>query len=196
MRLKITDNASQFEAQMDAFRDAVLQVAVPRAANTLRDQAQTAGFRQIAQTYGISANTMAQYASSKVASANDPQAGITVKGKGFPLSTFKPVQTATGVRVTVKGRTFTVPHAFIVARFGGNVFARGSYGGKYGGKQSGESFGRFLFNRSRLPISKLLSFAPPDCLDNQAVRDAMDARMDEQAGKVLAREIAAARRGF
>ena len=86
--------------------------------------------------------------------------------------------------------------AFVVAKFGGNVFARGSYGGKYGGEASGESFGRFLFGRSRLPISKLFSFAPPDCLVNRMVRDAMDSKVEEQAGKVLAREIGAARRGF
>ena len=40
------------------------------------------------------------------------------------------------------------------------------------------------------------SFAPPDALNNQQVQDAMDARVEEQGAKVLAREIAAARRGF
>lgn len=196
MRMTSRDNLAQVMQDIDRFASTIQSVAVPRALNALRDQAQTAGLREIAKVYEIGPRTMERYVSVKPATSGDAQTEISVKGRGFPLNVFKPVKTVTGVSVSVKGRRFTVPHAFVVAKFGGNVFARGSYGGKYGGQASGESFGRFLFGRSRLPISKLFSFAPPDCLVNRMVRDAMDSKVEEQAGKVLAREIGAARRGF
>ena len=196
MRLTSRDNLSQVMTDIDDFARSIQAVAVPRALNALREQAQTAGLREIARVYEIGPRTMERYVEVKTATGADPQAEIVAKGRGFPLNVFKPVKTATGVSVQVKSRRFTVPHAFVVAKFGGNVFARGSYGGKYGGQASGEAFGRFLFGRSRLPISKLYSFSPPDTLANRSVQDAMDAKVEEQAGKTLAREIAAARRGF
>jgi hypothetical protein len=196
MRLKFTDNLAQVEADLDAFRDSVLSTAVPRALNTLRDQAEVAGLRQISAVYQIPSSTMQGFITDKPATANDPEASITAKGKGFPLSVFKPVQTATGVQVTVKGRTFVIPHAFMVAKFGQHVFARGSYGGKYGGTPTGQTFGRYAFTKQRLPIGELFTFAPPDCLANPSVTDAMDARVAEQAPAVLAREIGAAQRGY
>jgi hypothetical protein len=196
MRMTSRDNLAQVMQDIDRFASDIQAVAVPRALNALRDQAQTAGLREIAKVYEIGPRTMERYVTVKPATGADPQAEISVKGKGFPLNVFKPVRTQTGVSVSIKGRRFTVPHAFVVAKFGGNVFARGSYGGKYGGQASGESFGRFLFGRSRLPISKLYSFSPPDTLANRQVQDVMDDRVAEQAGKVLAREIASARRGF
>lgn len=194
--LTMKTNLKQVEDDLDTFVDAVLTRAVPRALNALREQAQTAGLREIAKVYEIGPRTMERYVSVKPATAGDASTEISVKGRGFPLNVFQPVKTATGVSVKVKGRRFTVPHSFVIAKFGGNVFARGSYGGKYGGEASGESFGRFQFGRSRLPISKLYSFSPPDTLANRQVQDAMDARVEEQAAKVLSREIAAAKRGF
>lgn len=196
MKLRAKDNLSEVLADIDAFAESIAGVAVPRALNALRAQAQTAGLREISSVYEIGPRTMEKYVTVKAATNGDLEAEITVKGAGFPLRVFRPVRTDKGVRVTVKGRTFIVPHSFIIAKFGGHIYARGSYGGKYGGRPSGESFGRFQFNRSRLPISKLFSFAPPDALNNQRVRDAMDARVDEQSARVLAREISAARRGF
>ena len=196
MRMTSRDNLAQVMQDIDRFASDIQAVAVPRALNALRDQAQTAGLREIAKVYEIGPRTMERYVSVKPATSGDAQTEITVKGRGFPLNVFKPVKTATGVSVSIKGRRITVPHSFVVKKFGGHVFARGSYGGKYGGQASGESFGQFQFGRSRLPISQLWSFAPPDCLANRAVQDAMDSRVEEQAVKVLAREIAAARRGF
>ena len=203
MRMTSRDNLSQVMADIDSFARSITDVAAPRALNALRDQAQTAGLREIAKVYEIGPRTMEKYVTVKPATGGDLQTEITVKGKGFPLSFFRPVPTDRGVRVTVKGRTFVIPHSFMVAKFGKHVFARGSYGGKYGGTPTGESFGRFVYTKGAtsgpkhgLPISELWSFAPPDTLNNQQVQDAMDAKVEEQGAKVLAREIAAARRGF
>ena len=196
MRLTSRDNLSRVMADIDQFRNSITDVAAPRALNALRDQAQTAGLREIAKVYEIGPRTMEKYVTVKLATGGDLEAEITVKGRGFPLSFFRPVPTDRGVRVMVKGRTFVIPHSFMVKRFGQHVFARGSYGGKYGGTPTGERFGRFVFTKGRLPIAELYSFAPPDCLANASVTAVMDDRVAEQAASVLAREIGAARRGF
>jgi len=187
------------KAQFDAIRD----IAEPRAINTLADQAEVAGDRKVAELYGISARTLQRYTTRKDARANDLEASITVKGRGFPLSEFRPVPTARGVQVTIKGRTFVIPHTFMVKRkFGRNVFARGAYGGKGISRPTGESFGRFLFDRGGigrrhgLPINKLYTFAPPDTWSNPTVTAAMQDRVDSQAAAVLRREVAAVTRGF
>jgi hypothetical protein len=199
MRLKITDNLAKVEADLDAWAAGIKDAAVPRALNTLRDQAKTAGFRQVAQVYQISAKTLDGYTTLKAANAGDPQAAIVVKGKGFPLSVFKPIKVAGrggGVSVLIKGKRILIPHAFMIPKAGQHVFARGSYGGKYGGSPTGQAFGRYTFTKQRLPIGELYSFAPPDCLSNASVREAMDDRVTQQAADVLARSISAARRGF
>lgn len=197
MRLKTRDNLPEVEADLDALRDRILSVAAPRAINTLQDQAQTAGFREIKQVYDIAPATMDKYTTVKLARAGELEASITVKGRGFPLSTFKPVQNRTGVAVTIKGKRVTIPHAFMVARFGQHVFARGAYGGKGKGvRPTGETFGRFVFGRGRLPINELWTFSPPDCLANPNVKDAMDAKVEESAPKQLKRELSAIARGF
>jgi len=183
-------------AQLDALRASIDDVAKPRTLNTLADQAETAGFRKIGQVYDIPARTMQRYASRRDARAGDLEASITVKGRGFPLSEFRPKQTARGVSVVIKGRRIVIPHTFMVRRFGQHVFARGAYGGKGLSRATGESFGRFAYGRTRLPINELYTFAPPDAWSNPEVVDAINARVDEQAGKVLQREIAAVSRGF
>lgn len=196
MRLSVTASLDQGFRDLDAFADRIRSRAIPRALNTLRDQAQTAGFRRISDAYQIPARMMEQYATVQAANADDAQAGITVKGKGFSLGAFKPAQTGKGVAVTVKGKRIVIPHSFMVARFGAHVFARGSYGGKYGGTPTGQTFGRYVYTKERLPIAELFTFGPAEAFSNQRTVDAMNGRVDEQAASVLAREIRAVARGF
>jgi hypothetical protein len=196
MRLKVRDNLAEVERDLDQLAERIRSTAIPRVLNALIGSAQSAGFRQIAQTYQIPARTMEQYASQRLASAADLQASITVKGRGFPLSIMNPVPGPSGVTVTIKGRRVTIPHSFMVKRFGQHVFARGAYGGKGVRRATGESFGRFAFGRTRLPISELYSFAPPDAFSNKATVEAMDEAVKERAGKALQRELSAVARGF
>lgn len=189
-------DTSKGDAALDAFARDVRAIAAVRAVNALSDQAETAGFRKVAELYQIPARTMQQFSSRKYARAGDVEAVQTVQGRAFPLSAFKPVQTRVGVSVTIKGKRVTIPHAFMVARFGLHVFARGSYGGKGGVIPTGETSGRFVFGRRRLPISELYTFGPADADSNPQVVAAKNERVDEQAAKILNREIAAVRRGF
>src|SRR4051812_34772098 len=129
MKLLPTFNASKGHAQLDAFLNDIKTRAIPRAVNTLLDQAQTAGFREISSTYDIPAGTMSGYAETRSATAQEPSGRIVVKGKGFPLSLFSPVQTKLGVSVKIKGKRQLIEHTFMPAKFGGRrVFGRGRYG--------------------------------------------------------------------
>jgi hypothetical protein len=197
LRLRTTSNEDHVFAAMDRFAVNVQRVAAPRALNTLRDQAETAGFREIADVYQVGPRTMEQYASITVATPEQPQASIKVKGRGFPLQVFKPVQTSKGVSVLLKGRRQLFEHAFMVKRFGTHVFARGAYGGKAGGfKPTGEAQGRFQFGVTRNPIRELFSFGPVEAFSNKDVTQAMQDRVDDQMHAVFSREIQAVRRGF
>lgn len=196
MRLTASGNIEQVMAQFDDVADAILARALPRALNTLRDQAEVAGLRGIADVYQVPASQVRGYIEDEDANSGRLEASITAKGKGFPLSLFRPRQTKQGVQVTVKGRTFVIPHAFMVKRFGQHVFARGGYGGKARGTPTGEAFGRFAFTKGRLPIAELYTFGPPEALSNTRVTQAMNDRVAQQAPAILARELRAVARGF
>lgn len=193
MRLKATVDTRRGDAQLDALQRRIVEVAIPRALRTLAEQAQTAGFREVNALYRVSPRTMEGYATLIVEEA---AAEIRVKGKGFPLSLFNPVQTRLGVVVTLKGKRTLLEHTFMPARFGGRrVFGRGRYGRTFQferGRRSKRSDGQW----TELPINQLYTFGPADAFGNRSVTRAMDERIDEQAPKVLARELAAVKRGF
>lgn len=193
MQLAVTTNIDQVFAQMDRFVEQAQAVAVPRALNKLRDQAQTAGLRRISEIYRIGPRKMEKYLSVKVAAGREFEASIIVRGAGFPLYEFSPRQTRAGVSVLVKGRRVVVPHAFIGSMPSGHigVFARGSYGSRSRKfVATGQSFGRFRFSKTRLSINELYTMSPAATFSNGEVTDAMHDRMRAQAASVLAREIA------
>lgn len=191
MRLSTSTNLDQVLADMDDYVATAVGVAMPRALNKLADQAETAGLRKISQVYGIGPRTMEQYVTVDRATTGHPAATINAKGAGFPLYLFNPRQTKLGVVVRIKGRSVLVLHAFIARMHNGHVgvFARGAYGGRGAGLTTGETFGRFSYARSRLPINELYTSSPPDALSNADVVAAMQARVDEQSTKVIGQEI-------
>lgn len=188
MKLRAKHNLDEVFGQLDDVADQIM-VATVRTVNKLADQAQTAGFRKIADVYKIGPRTMDQYARTKLAGIEDLEATITVKGRGFPMSVFQPLRTGKGISVLIKGKRVLIPHAFFIPRAGARVFARGGYGGKGARKPTGESFGPFQFNRSRLPINQLFTFAPPDAFSNPDVVETMNDRVEAQAKAVLTHEI-------
>jgi hypothetical protein len=197
LKLAVRSNQAQFEADLDEWGAAV-QVAVPRALAKLADQAETAGTRKAAEVYSMPVRTIANYWTVQPpTTADEFEASVNAKGAGFPLSAFSPRQTQKGVSVSVKGRRFLIPHAFIATMGSGHqgVFARGRYGGGGALVRTGESFGRFDFGKARLPINELYTFAPPDTLDNEEVRAAMEDRVQEQTPKVIAQELRFAFKG-
>lgn len=191
--LTLSTNADQVIADVGSYIDKVQSVAMPRAINKLIEQAQVAGFRKVNDIYGIGPRAFEQYASVSLAKeGRDFAATINVKGKGLPLVLFKPRKVKGGVSVLVKGRRFTIRHAFLATMNNGHtgVFARGAYGGK--GKRvvpTGETFGRFVFGRTRLSVNELYTFSPPKAFSNVDVIEAMEDRVREQSSKVINQEI-------
>lgn len=212
MRIRVRSNIDEVFRQLDADLEAMQTIGAPRALNVLQGQATVVGYRKIAEVYGVGPRTIEKYASVQLASANDPTATVTVKGKGFPLGLFNPIPTPRGVSVRIKGVRHLYPGTFLATVTSGEgahvgVFGRGAYGGKGITKRTG-NIGRFVFGRGRrvkrpnkwgiseLPINELYTFSPPDTFANDEVVDPMLDRIEEQAPKVFAREFAAVRRGF
>lgn len=209
--LKVRSNVDQCLREIDDFVDAGKKLAASRALNTLQGQATVAGFRKIAEIYGVGPRTTEKYASVELAAPGNLQATITVKGRGYPLVAFNPIPTKRGVSVKIKGQRITFPGTFLAQMPNGHlgVFARGAYGSKSRRplQQTG-SIGRFTLGRgvrvkkankwgnTELPINELFTFSPGDTFSNEDVTDAMMDRVDEQAGPVFERELAAVRRGF
>lgn len=193
MKLRMRTNADDVFRQLDVWVDQAQTIAMPRAANKLLAQAQTAGFRKVSQIYDIGPRTMERYAAVKFAIPGNVEATLTVKGKGFPIFAFQPRQTRGGVSVRVKGRRFVIPHTFLARMRSGHVgvFARGAYSGKWASRlePSGKAFGRFLYGKKRLPINELFTLSPPDAASNPDVVDTMNDRVQEQAQKVIEQEI-------
>ena len=191
VRMKATSNLDAVLGDLDGFVDDVVNTAAPRTLNRLRDQAKTAGFRKLAELYDVGPRTMDKYASVTFASPSDLQASINVKGKGFPLYVFAPRQTKTGVSLKIKGKRVVIPHTFLAKMPNGHigVFARGAYGARFrvskGGKDTRVRRGRW----TELPIRELFTFGPAKAFGNPDVVDAMQARADEQAAKLLKQEI-------
>lgn len=215
MRMNVRSNVKEVLADLDGLMAEIETVAVPRALEKLGNQARTRGVSEAAKLYKIRSSDLTPYV-EVIVDRTTGEASVVTKGKGFPLRVFKPRRTRTGVAFTVKGHTVEFPHAFFVSKLG-NIFARGKYGQggpeaararrgarksqlpRSGGSlflSSGEQFGRFAFGRGRFPITLLRSSSPPDAMAADEVVDAMQARVEEQAAKVLKQEIAAVRRGF
>jgi hypothetical protein len=177
MGLSLKTNLADAERQLDQLGEAISR-AKPRALNRLQSQAQTAGLKRVNEIYQIGPRTMEKYISVKFASPSVLEAVTQARGRGFALKEFHPVQTPQGVSVLLKGKRVLFPRAFVVDRFGQNIFSRGHY-----------AAGGFVHTTSRLPIQKLWTFAPSDAFANPEVVAAMDDRVEEQAAKVLQQEL-------
>ncbi len=210
MGLKLKHNGVQVLQALDAYAHAITEVAAPRAANDLRDQAKTVGLREIARIYGIGPRRFEPFVEVRGATTQTPEASLTVKGKGLPMYLFKPRVVRGrngGIRITLKGRSVFIPHAFIAkiknaserdpeakAKIG--VFARGAYGGRGRQEFTGERFGgRFHFGRKRLTINELFTFSRPTAFANPEVTAAMNKRVQEKMAAVFESQIRFATRG-
>jgi len=121
---------------------------------------------------------------------------VLTNGAGFPLYVFQPRPEGAGVSVSVKGKRVLIRHAFIATMPNGHVgiFARGRYGAHF-------QFGAGTHHVQRkgksteLPIAELYTWAPADALGNPITVAAMSDRVEEQAAKVLERNLRFAIRG-
>lgn len=163
--------------------------ATTRALNKVAAQGKTAAGREIKQEYQISTRVISRSISLRRAGRGVLQALVVAEGKPLPMIAFNARQSKAGVTVQIKGKSITVPHAFIKSMKSGHrgVFARGGYKGAI--QRTGEEFGRFKFGRGRLPIGELFTISVPKGFSNKVVQGKIMARVQEQFPKVLAQEI-------
>lgn len=219
LTLRTKTNVEDVLRGLDAFASNVSDVAMGIAVNKLGEQAKVAGLRAIRKRYGLTIAEISPYFDFVEASRKPLAYTIVAKGKGFPLSLFKPRIVrgrGGGVSVVLVGRRVLIPHAFI---FAGQVFARGTYNanalggtsGKGAGKRrkagirertgrsafepTGERLGRFAFGRRRFPITLLRTTTPPSVLLNDEIVKVMNERIAEQAPAVIRNAIRFATRG-
>lgn len=218
--LRTKTNLEDVLRQLDGWASDVAGVAMTVAINKLGEQAKVAGLRAIRKRYGLTIAEISPYFDFVEAARKPLAYTIVAKGKGFPLSLFKPrivKGRGGGVSVVLVGRRVLIPHAFI---FGGQVFARGTYNasasgsgttGRRAGKRrkagirertgrsafeaTGERLGRFAFGRHRFPITLLRTTTPPSVLTNEEIVEVMSARIAEQAPTVLRNALKFAARG-
>lgn len=193
LALRATSNVDDVVRQVAAFAS-VVALAITRTVNKLADQAETAGLRTMSRIYRIPQATFRKYISVKLAQGGGFVASVNAKGSGLPLYLFNPRQVrgkGGGVRVTLKGRTFLIPHAFIAIMKSGHagIFARGAYGGKGKIIPTGQAFGRFQFGKKRFSINELFTFSAPGAFSNREVTDSMTERVTEQTPVVFAQEL-------
>jgi hypothetical protein len=82
VRLSVKTNVDEVIAALDRELSKVNDIAIPRALNDLRDQAQVAGLRKISEIYKIGPRTTEKYVTLKLATTTNLEATITVKGNG------------------------------------------------------------------------------------------------------------------
>ncbi|NQE47990.1 phage tail protein [Herbaspirillum rubrisubalbicans] len=188
-RFDVRTDISKAAAQMTKLASGVRDKATTRAINKVAAQGKTAAAREIKDQYQISSRVISKSISIRRAARGSLQAVVTAEGRPLPMIAFNARQSKTGVTVRIKGRTITVPHAFIRTMRSGHrgVFARGGYKGSF--QQTGQAFGRFKFGRGRLPIGELFTVSVPKGFSNKTVQDKVMARVQEQFPKVLAQEI-------
>jgi hypothetical protein len=189
IRFDVRHDLGKAAEQMAGLAAGLREKATTRAINKVAAQGKTAAAREIKQEYQISTRVISRSISLRRAGRGVLQAVIAAQGGPLPMIAFQARQSKLGVTIKVKGRSITVPHAFIKSMKSGHqgVFARGGYKGSM--RRTGESFGRFKFGRGRLPIGELFTMSVPNGFSNKVVQDKVMARVREQFPKVLAQEI-------
>jgi hypothetical protein len=189
IQVDIRHNIKSAAAQLAGLSKGMADTAIVRALNKTAQQGKTETVRAIKERYKIGTRVMSKSISIQRAGRNVLQARIRVEGRPLPMMAFNPRRTPRGVSVSISGRRFVVPHAFIATMKSGHqgVFARGGY--KVTVQGTGENFGAFSFGKQRFPIGELFTFSLPQGFNNKAVQKRVQKRINEQFPKVLAQEI-------
>lgn len=192
--LSVRTNVEDVLASLDGKIASIKNTAVPRTLNKVRDQCEVAAAKIIASAYGISKANFRKYGRVQMvfATADNKQAAIVVGGYTFPLDLFPHRQTAQGVVVTLHGKQYLFPHAFMIKGRGRRVYARGTYGRSSGRgtfRGTGEKHWNLQYGRGRFPITILRTMSPRGVFAKADVRQAMHDRAREQMPKVLQQEI-------
>ncbi len=151
----------RFEATCFRIGDGAARQAFSLALNKEGRKAYTAHRRALAEQSSIPRGAVTAAMKFKPSTRSTLETRIIGAGRHLPLSVFGAKQFSYGVRAKVWGRAQTFRSAFVVDRFGGNVFKRTS--------------------KARFPIEQLWGPAVPV----EMLRDEALAAWEVQHGKVL-----------
>jgi hypothetical protein len=201
LKVKVTTNVDEVVDSVGEKIRSAQSRAVPRALRVLGERERRIAVRGIARVYGLTQAKIDEYITSSLDQSHLEYI-IRARGKGLPLMLFNPRQTKQGVRVRIKGRSITIPHAFIGTMRSGHigVFARGAYGGKSSGsrplRRRGDVFGRFVFGLGRLPINELFTTGVPVMMRNEDIQSVVISDLEQRAAQEFARQYRDALRGY
>ena len=114
----------KFEAMVTRVGAGDATKAFSRAINHEGRKTFTLVKRTLVQQTSIPRPIVTQATRFRTATSKNLRAIIEGRGRELPLRLFKPVQFSYGVRAKVWGAAQRFPHAFIVAKYGGDVFHR------------------------------------------------------------------------
>jgi len=144
-----------------------------RTINWVGARARTKAQRELVKTTSAKYGTVADAIRTRNAGPDHLVFEMIASGRAIPLSEFDPRQTRRGVSTKVWGRRRVLPHTFVIARMGDNVFVRTS--------------------ASRFPIRKLWGPALPKELVSgpatKAFKEAVRENRDKRIGHELERLI-------
>jgi hypothetical protein len=115
MRIDVRFDAAETLQKISAYGKKVRDRALVRALNRTATTVRAVGARLIAAPLkSIKVSDIKKSINIKFANRSKLLAIISVFGrKRIPLTAYSPIQTATGVTVSVGGKVFNIPHAFI-----------------------------------------------------------------------------------
>jgi hypothetical protein len=157
----IEHNILELQEWLETYQSEASTTVVRRTVSALASKAQTKIKDAITESYNIKRSDIKF---SQSFGGDGLSAVISGSKRQLSLFKFGPVQTATGVSVTVKkGEQKDIPHAFIKQMIGSNSFS----GVFIRANEGGDRVGRY-------PIKSLYGLSPGSLLGTQWIHDIVD----------------------
>lgn len=173
--------------------------AIASALNRVSAMGKTKASSQIRSRYRIKKGDLDKRMGTTKASWKHQKASIYSHGVPIPVHLFKPRQTKKGVRVTILGKSNTIPHAFMATMRSGHrgVFARGHYTAS--GFEFRHKRKRDQMNRTRkndLPITQLTTISQGPMFSHPTVIQPVISRVEDMLGIRIEHELNAILAGY
>lgn len=173
--------------------------AIASALNRVSAMGKTKASAQIRSRYKIKKRDLDKRMGTTKASWKHQKASIYSHGVPIPVHLFRPRQTKKGVRVTILGKSNTIPHAFMATMSNGHtgVFARGHYTAS--GFEFRHKRQRNYMNRTRkndLPITQLTTISQGPMFSHPTVIQPVISRVEDMLGIRIEHELNAILAGY
>lgn len=188
--------------------------AIASALNRVSTTGKAKASSQIRSRYRIKKGDLDKRMGTTKASWKHQKASIYSHGVPIPVHLFKPRQTKKGVRVTILGKSNTIPHAFMATMRNGHrgVFARGHYtpsGFEFRTERKGKgniwafrkhqpagTSNQKFKQKSDLPITQLTTISQGPMFSHPTVIEPVIDRVEDMLGIRIEHELNAILNGF